>query len=50
VPDCSASSIDFLLVGCAGGTATAAKGTSSGTIVDANASSSADAGVIEGDS
>jgi hypothetical protein len=48
VPDCSASDIGFLLVGCAGSTAAAAEGTVSGTAADADAGSAA--GVPKGDS
>jgi hypothetical protein len=43
VPDCSASHTDFLPVGFAGGTTTAAEGTASKFVVDANAGSGADA-------
>jgi hypothetical protein len=50
VPDCSASCIDFLLVGCAGGTAAASNGIASRTIVDANVDAGVDAGVLEGES
>jgi hypothetical protein len=48
VSGCSASDTDFLLVGCAGGTAAAAtEGTASRTIVDADAGSGVD--IPEGD-
>jgi hypothetical protein len=48
---CSISGTDHLLVGCVGGTATAAaKGTASGTAIDADASSGAGAGIPEGGS
>jgi hypothetical protein len=43
VPDCSASNTDFLPVGFAGGTTTAAEGTASEFVADANAGSGADA-------
>jgi hypothetical protein len=49
VPDCSASDTDFLLVGCAGGTA-AAEGTVSINDVDVDVGSSVSAGIPEGDS
>jgi hypothetical protein len=49
VPGCSAFDIGFLTVGCAGGTvATIVEGTASRTVVDADASSSAD--ITEDDS
>jgi hypothetical protein len=50
VPDYFASDIDFLLVGCVGGTAAAVEGSASGTAVDADAGSGVDVGVLEGDS
>jgi hypothetical protein len=50
VPDCSASDTDFLLVGCAGGTAAAAEGTVSINDVDVDVGSSVSAGIPEGDS
>jgi hypothetical protein len=49
VSDCYASDTDFLLVGCAGGTA-AAEETASGTIVDADTGFGVGAGIPEGDS
>jgi hypothetical protein len=49
VSGCSASGTDFLLVGCAGGTAAVAtKGTASGTATDADVDAGAD--VPDGDS
>jgi hypothetical protein len=48
VPDCFASSTDYLPVGCAGDTTTAAEGTTSGIVVDASVGSVAD--IPEGDS
>jgi hypothetical protein len=48
VPDYSASDTDFLLVSCAGGTAVAAKGTTSGIATDEDADSGAD--ILEGGS
>jgi hypothetical protein len=48
VLSCSASSTDFLLVGCAGGTVAVAEGTASGTAVDADVD--AGAGDLESDS
>jgi hypothetical protein len=48
VPDCSASDIDFLLVGCAIGTATAAEGTTFGIAADGDVVFGAD--IPEGDS
>jgi hypothetical protein len=48
VTDCSASNTDFLPVGCVGGTAAAAEGTTSRIAANANVGSSAD--IPEGDS
>jgi hypothetical protein len=48
VSGCSASNIDFLLVGCAGSTAAASEGTSSRTAVDADVDAGAGASVLEG--
>jgi hypothetical protein len=51
VSSCSASDIGFLLVGCVDGTVVAgAEGIASRTVVDADAGSDADAGVLEYDS
>jgi hypothetical protein len=48
VPGCSATDTGFLFIGCAGSTTIAAKGTTSGTVVDAGID--VGACVLEGDS
>jgi hypothetical protein len=50
VPSCSVADTGFLPVGCSGGTAAAAEGTASGTVVDAGVDADAGAGVLEDDS
>jgi hypothetical protein len=50
VPSCSAADTGFLPVGCVGGTAAAAEGTVSGTVVDADVDVGASVDVLEGDS
>jgi hypothetical protein len=50
VPGCSVSGTDFLPIECSGGTAAAAEGTVSGTIVDADVDAGAGADVPEGSS
>jgi hypothetical protein len=49
VPRCSTSSTDFLPVGCSGGTAAAAEGTTPKTVIDADTSSGAGVGIPKGD-